>query len=121
MVAGWTAHAAAVDHRETRSELGALVIENRLIKALRPPGNVRLRRTDAFAYLRCRLDIPFPILEVAREPAPGHGVTIGPLRGRASVVELMEQLNSLFGLRHRGRRLRLRPPPSPSGPLGPRR
>src|SRR3989440_220646 len=37
--AGWTAHAAVVDHRETGSELGALVLENRLIKALRPPGN----------------------------------------------------------------------------------
>ncbi len=116
--AGWTAHAAVVDHRETRSELGALVLENRLIKALRPPGNVRLRRTDALVYLRCRLDIPFPVLEVAREPAPGHGVTIGPLRGRASAVELMEQLNSLFGLRHCGRRLRRRPHPSAYGQMG---
>ncbi|MGZ4202892.1 MAG: exonuclease domain-containing protein, partial [Thermoleophilaceae bacterium] len=116
--AGWTAHAAVVDHRETRSELGALVLENRLIKALRPPGNVRLRRTDSLVYLRCRLDIPFPVLEVAREPAPGHGVTIGPLRGRASAVELMEQLNSLFGLRHCGRRLRLRPHPSAYGQMG---
>jgi DNA polymerase-3 subunit epsilon len=116
--AGWTAHAAVVDHRETRSELGALVLENRLIKALRPPGNVRLRRTDALVYLRCRLDIPFPVLEVAREPAPGLGVTIGPLRGRASAVELMEQLNSLFGLRHCGRRLRLRQHPSAYGQMG---
>jgi DNA polymerase-3 subunit epsilon len=116
--AGWTAHAAVVDHRETRSELGALVLENRLIKALRPPGNVRLRRTDSLVYLRCRLDIPFPVLEVAREPAPGLGVTIGPLRGRASAVELMEQLNSLFGLRHCGRRLRLRQHPSAYGQMG---
>jgi DNA polymerase-3 subunit epsilon len=116
--AGWTAHAAVVDHRETCSELGALVLENRLIKALRPPGNVRLRRTDSLVYLRCRLDIAFPILEVAREPAPGHGVTIGPLRGRASAVELMEQLNSLFGLRHCGRRLRRRLNPSAYGQMG---
>src|SRR5437764_1824641 len=116
--AAWTAQAGGVDHRETRSELGALVLENRLIKALRPPGNVSLRRTDSLVYLRCRLDIPFPILEVAREPAPGHGVTIGPLRGRASAVELMEQLNSLFGLRHCGRRLKLRPHPSAYGQMG---
>jgi DNA polymerase III subunit epsilon len=94
------------------------VLENRLIKALRPPGNVRLRRTDALVYLRCRLDIAFPVLEVAREPAPGHGVTIGPLRGRASAVELMEQLNSLFGLRHCGRRLHLRQHPSAYGQMG---
>jgi DNA polymerase-3 subunit epsilon len=116
--AGWTAHAAVVEHRMTRSELGALVLENRLIKALRPPGNVRLRRTDTLVYLRCRLDIPFPVLEVAREPAPGHGVTIGPLRGRGSAVELMEQLNSLFGLRHCGRRLARRTHPSAYGQMG---
>ena len=94
------------------------MLENRLIKALRPPGNVRLRRTDALVYLRCRLDIPFPVLEVAREPAPGHGVTIGPLRGRGSAVELMEQLNSLFGLRHCGRRLARRAHASAYGQMG---
>ena len=81
--AQWTAHASVVDYRATRSELGALVLENRLIKQLRPPGNVRLtRRDDRLVYIRCRLDIPFPILEVAAEPAAGHAVTIGPLRGR---------------------------------------
>src|SRR5947208_1794046 len=116
--AGWTAHAAVVEHRETRSELGALVLENRLIKALRPPGNVRLRRTDALVYLRCRLDIPFPILEVPPEPAPGPGLTSGPIRGRGSAVELMEQLNSLFGLRHCGRRLARRTHASASGQMG---
>ena len=39
---------------------------------------------DGYVYLRCRFDIPFPILEVAREPAAGHSVTVGPLRGRAA-------------------------------------
>ena len=34
----WTTQATIVDHRATQSELGALVLENRLIKALRPPG-----------------------------------------------------------------------------------
>lgn len=115
---GWTEHAAAVDHRATGSELGALVLENRLIKALRPPGNVRGRRADSLVYLRCRLDIAFPVLEVAREPAPGHGVSVGPLRGRASAAELVEQLNSLFGLRHCGRRLPRRQHPSAYGQMG---
>jgi DNA polymerase-3 subunit epsilon len=116
--AGWTAHAALVDHEATNSELGALVLENRMIKALRPPGNERLRRVDSLVYLRCRLDIAFPVLEVAREPAPGHGVTVGPLRGRAPAAELVEQLNSLFGLRHCGRRLYRREHPSAYGQMG---
>ena len=115
----WTGEAEQVDYEATQSELGALVLENRLIKALKPPGNKRLKRTpDGYVYLRCRLDIAFPILEVALEPAPGHSVTIGPLRGRAPAAELVEQLNSLFGLRHCGRTLPRRDHPSAYGQMG---
>jgi len=115
----WTGQAEHVDYEATESELGALVLENRLIKALKPPGNVRGKReADGYVYLRCRLDIPFPILEVAREPAAGHAVTVGPVRGRTVAAELVEQLNSLFGLRHCGRKLPRRPHPSAYGQMG---
>jgi DNA polymerase-3 subunit epsilon len=115
----WRAHAEVVDYRTTNSELGALVLENRLIKELRPPGNVRLARLDdRLVYIRCRFDIPFPILEVAPEPAAGHALSVGPLRGRQLALELVEQLDSLFGLRHCGRRLRTRDHPSAYGQMG---
>jgi DNA polymerase-3 subunit epsilon len=114
----WAAQAETVEHEVTNSELGALVLESRLVKRLRPPGNVRLKHVDNYVYLRCRLDIAFPVLEVAPGPAPGHGVSVGPLRGRALAVELLEQLNSLFGLRHCGRKLKLRPWPSAYGQMG---
>ena len=78
--AGWTERAEIVDYRPTNSELGALVLENRLIKQWKPTGNKALKRTDRYCYLRCRLDIPYPVLEVASEPAPGHAVNVGPLR-----------------------------------------
>src|SRR5215210_7892138 len=117
--AAWTGHAEHVDYQATESELGALVLENRLIKALSPPGNVQLRRiADGYVYLRCRLDIPYPILEVSPEPVAGHAVCVGPVRGRAAAVELVEQLNSLFGLRHCGRALPRRPHPSAYGQMG---
>jgi DNA polymerase-3 subunit epsilon len=117
--ASWTSEAEHVDHQATESELGALLLEDRLIKTLRPPGNVRGKaEPDGFVYLRCRLDIPFPILEVAREPAAGHAVCVGPLRGRAAAAELVEQLNSLFGLRHCGRALPRRAHPSAYGQMG---
>ena len=117
--ASWTAEAEHVDHQATESELGALLLEDRLIKALRPPGNVRGKaEPDGFVYLRCRLDIAFPILEVAREPAAGHAICVGPLRGRAAAAELVEQLNSLFGLRHCGRALPRRANPSAYGQMG---
>jgi len=114
----WTGQAASVDYQVTASELGALVLENRLIKRERPPGNRALKRDDRFAYLRCRLDIAFPILEVATEPAPGRAVNVGPLRGRRATGELVEQLNSLFQLRHCGRKLRIRPWASAYGQMG---
>jgi DNA polymerase-3 subunit epsilon len=117
--ADWTVQASVVDYQSTNSELGALVLENRLIKRHRPPGNIRLTKSDdRLCYIRCRLDIAFPILEVSSEPAAGHAVTIGPLRGRRLAQELVEQLDSLFGLRHCGRRLRLREHPSAYGQMG---
>ncbi len=117
--AAWTAHARIVDYRATCSELGALITENRLIKELRPPGNVRLTANDdRLCYIRCRLDIAFPVLEVAAAPAAGHAVSIGPLSGRRWVAELVEQLESLFALRHCGRRLPRREHPSAYGQMG---
>jgi DNA polymerase III subunit epsilon len=117
--AAWTGEAEHVDYQATQSELGALLLEDRLIKALRPPGNKRGKRIpDGYVYLRCRLDIAFPILEVAPEPARGHAVTVGPVRGRAAAAELVEQLNSLFGLRHCGRKLPRREHPSAYGQMG---
>jgi DNA polymerase-3 subunit epsilon len=117
--AAWTRHAELVDYRTTTSELGALVLENRLIKELAPPGNTRLtRRDDRLVYVRCRLDIAYPILEVAPGPAPGHAVSVGPVRGRQLALELVEQLDSLFGLRHCGRTLPRREHPSAYGQMG---
>ncbi len=116
--AGWTERAEVVDYKPTNSELGALVLENRLIKSWQPPGNKQLKRTDGWLYLRCRLDIPYPVLEVGQEPAPGLAVNIGPLRGKSAAEELIGQLESLFKLRHCGRRLARRFHPSIYGQMG---
>ena len=116
--AGWTERAEIVDYRPTNSELGALVLENRLIKTWKPAGNVKLKRTDRYCYLRCRLDIPYPVLEVASEPAPGHAVNVGPLGSRTLASELADQLTSLYRLRHCGRKLKLREHPSVYGQMG---
>jgi DNA polymerase-3 subunit epsilon len=114
----WVTQAETVEHERTNSELGALLLESRLIKRLRPPGNARLKHVDRYVYLRCRLDIAYPVLEVAPAPASGRGVSIGPLRGRSAAVELLEQLNSLFGLRHCARKMPRRYWPSAYGQMG---
>jgi DNA polymerase-3 subunit epsilon len=116
--AGWTERAEIVDYRPTNSELGALVLENRLIKQWKPTGNRALKRTDRYCYLRCRLDIPYPVLEVGAEPAAGHAVNIGPLGSRALASELADQLTSMYRLRHCGRRLKIREHPSAYGQMG---
>jgi DNA polymerase-3 subunit epsilon len=115
---GWIAQVETVDWEQTNSELGALLTEHRLIKQLRPPGNERLKHDDQWVYLRCRLDIAYPILEIAPEPAPGLAVNVGPLRGRFAAAELVEQLQSLFALRHCGRRMKRREHPSAYGQMG---
>ena len=116
--AGWTERAEVVDYRPTNSELGALVLENRLIKKWQPAGNRKLKRTDRHVFLRCRLDIPYPVLEVAAEPAVGNAVNVGPLGSRALAAELADQLTSLYRLRHCGRSLKLREHPSAYGQMG---
>jgi DNA polymerase-3 subunit epsilon len=116
--AGWTERAEIVDYKPTNSELGALVLENRLIKEWHPPGNTALKRTDRWAYIRCRLDIEYPVLEVSSEPAAGLAVSIGPLRGKRLAGELADHLTSLYRLRHCGRKMHLREKPSIYGQMG---
>ena len=116
--AGWTENAAIADYRPTNSELGALVLENRLIKSWKPGGNKKLKRTDRYCYLRCRLDISYPVLDVAAEPAPGHAVNVGPLGSKPLATELADHLTSLYRLRHCGRRLKVREHPSAYGQMG---
>ena len=116
--AGWTERAEIVDYRPTNSELGALVLENRLIKKWQPAGNRKLKRTDRHVYLRCRLDIPFPVLEVAARARRGQRRERRAARQPRLAAELADQLTSLYRLRHCGRKLHLREHPSVYGQMG---
>jgi DNA polymerase-3 subunit epsilon len=115
---GWTERAEVADYRATNSELGALVLENRLIKRWKPPGNKALKRTDRWAYVICRLDVEYPVLEVSPLPASGHAVSVGPVKGKAVAGELADHLTSLYRLRHCGRRMARREHPSIYGQMG---
>ena len=116
----WTAHAEIVDYRSTNSELGALVLENRLIKELRPPGNMPpdaprrpARATSAAGSTsRSRSSRWRP----SRPPATRSRSARCAAGGWR--IELVEQLDSLFGLRHCGRRLPRREHPSAYGQMG---
>jgi DNA polymerase-3 subunit epsilon len=116
--AEWTAQAEVVDYAPARSELGALLLESRLVKRWRPPGNRRLKPDGRLAWIVCDLDASYPLLEVAEAPAAGHAVSVGPVRGRRTASELCDQLTSLFALRHCGRVLPRRDHPSVYGQMG---
>jgi DNA polymerase-3 subunit epsilon len=73
---------------------------------------------DDQLYVCARLESPYPILEVASAPAAGRAVSVGPVRGRRAAEELVEQLASIFGLRHCGRALPRRDHPSAYGQMG---
>ena len=60
----WTARAETVEHQPTATDLGALLLEHRTVRRLRPPGNAKLKHVDECVWVRCRLDIGFPVLEV---------------------------------------------------------
>ena len=119
--AAWTAQAEHVDCQATESELGALLLENRLIRALKPPGNKRGKRSPtatstcaAGSTSRSRSSRS----RASRRPATRSAS--GRCAGSAAAAELVEQLNSLFGLRHCGRKLPRRDHPSrlrADGPL----
>src|SRR6476469_7669833 len=115
---GWTERAAIVDYRPTHSELGALVLENRLIKEWLPAGNKALKRTDQWAFIRCRLDIEYPVLDAGSDPAPGNAINVGPIKGVRTAQDIADQLTSMFRLRHCGRRLHVREHPSAYGQMG---
>src|SRR2546423_4855988 len=80
--AGRAGKAGGGDYKPTSSELGGLVLGDRLAERWAPPGNVQRKRTGRHLHIRARLDTSVPVLEVSPEPAAGHAVNVGPLRGR---------------------------------------
>ena len=117
--AGWTERAEIVDYRPTNSELGALVLENRLIKQWKPAGQqgAEAHRPLVLPALPPRRRVP---------GARGRGRAGGGARGEHRTAaaagrsrrELADQLTSLFRLRHCGRTLKLREHPSVYGQMG---
>jgi DNA polymerase-3 subunit epsilon len=94
------------------------VLENRLIKEWKPAGNKALKRTDHWAFIRCRLDIAYPVLEAGTDPAPGHAINVGPIKGLRTAQDIADQLTSMFRLRHCGRKLHIREWASAYGQMG---
>jgi DNA polymerase-3 subunit epsilon len=58
------------------------------------------------------------VLEAASDPAGGHAINVGPIKGLRTAQDLANQLTSMFRLRHCGRKLHIREHMSAYGQMG---
>ncbi len=89
----------SVEVTVTHTETEALLLENTLIKRLRPRFNILLRDDKSFPYLRLRSAERFPRLEFYRGARREPGRYFGPFADAGAVRETLNLLHKLFRLR----------------------
>jgi DNA polymerase-3 subunit epsilon len=88
-----------IEIEETGSELGALLLESRLIKEHQPKYNTLQKRYKRYAFLKMDTHQPFPRVDFALEIEPDGAEYFGPFRNRSAVESMIETINQAFGLR----------------------
>lgn len=84
----------------TNSETEALILEQNLIKKLKPPYNILLRDDKSYPYIYLATDKTFPSLSLKRVRNKGKtGRYFGPFPSAASVRESLNLLEKLFKVR----------------------
>ncbi len=91
--------ATAVRTFATAGDREALLLENSLIKELRPRYNVRLKDDKSYLCIRVDLRKRWPRLELVRRPEPDGSRTFGPYHSARSARELKRFLDRRFMLR----------------------
>ena len=85
--------ASALDYIVVKSEEDALILENSLIKQLKPKYNILLRDDKTYPYIYIDESLPFPRFEITRKVVKGEKVSYyGPFPsgGRALLDALYE-------------------------------
>ncbi|MCD9007549.1 excinuclease ABC subunit UvrC [Luteimonas sp. XNQY3] len=93
------AQIARMDTTVTRSEAEALLLENQLIKSLKPRYNVSLRDDKSYPYVLVTRD-DWPRIAVHRGPRNVPGRYFGPYPGVTAVRETLNLMQKLFKLRN---------------------
>ncbi|WP_298907736.1 excinuclease ABC subunit UvrC [uncultured Aliiroseovarius sp.] len=83
----------------TRTETEALLLEQNLIKQLKPHFNVLLRDDKSFPYI-CVTDHEFPRIKKHRGSRKGKGRFYGPFASSAAVNRTLQHLQRVFLLRN---------------------
>lgn len=93
------ARIAAVEVTVTASETEALLLEQSLIKALRPPYNILMRDDKSYPYIRISTRAPFPRLSRHRGARRTGDLFFGPYPSAVSVRETISLVEKIFQLR----------------------
>ncbi|MCR6661680.1 MAG: excinuclease ABC subunit UvrC [Luteimonas sp.] len=89
---------AAMEVTVTRTEAEALLLENQLIKSLKPRYNVLLRDDKSYPYVLLTQE-PWPRIAVHRGPRNVPGRYFGPYTSVVAVRETLNMMQKLFKLR----------------------
>ncbi|MET0065176.1 MAG: excinuclease ABC subunit UvrC [Candidatus Thiodiazotropha sp.] len=83
----------------THTEAEALILENNLIKSLKPRYNILLRDDKSYPYIYLSLDQDFPALSFKRGARTGKGRYFGPYPSAGSTRETLQLMQKLFPVR----------------------
>ncbi len=84
----------------TRTETEALLLEQNLIKQLKPRYNVLLRDDKSFPYILIAQDHPFPMIRKHRGARNVKGAYFGPFASASAVNRTLNHLERVFQLRN---------------------
>jgi excinuclease ABC subunit C len=93
-----TKRAVKIEYTIVKNQYDALLLENQLIKQLKPRYNILLKDDKTYPYL-CIKKEPFPRIFLTRRKIEDGSEYLGPYPSVSRVRMIMEQLRSIFHIR----------------------